>query len=105
MSLARAGWHFSPGWLALSGPLKPGWLYNFCSRTRPSLMKDGRVLLQKLYNQPGLSGPDNASQPGEKCHPARAKDIQTLFGTIQASRSYFYQPETQTGRFPLDQAL
>jgi hypothetical protein len=72
---------------------------------REALMKDGRVLLETLYNQPGLSVPDNASQPGEKCHPARAKDLQTLFGTIQVSRNYFYQPETQTGRFPLDQAL
>jgi hypothetical protein len=35
--------------------------------------------------------PDNASQPGEKCHPARAKDLQTLFGTIEVSRNYFYQ--------------
>jgi uncharacterized protein UPF0236 len=72
---------------------------------REALMKDGRVLLETLYNQPDLSVPDNASQPGEKCHPARAKDLQTLFGTIAVSRNYFYQPETQTGRFPLDQAL
>ena len=72
---------------------------------REALLKDGRVLLEKLYNQPGLSVPDNASQPGEKCHPARAKEIQTLFGPIQVSRNYFYQPESQTGRFPLDQAL
>jgi hypothetical protein len=72
---------------------------------REALRKDGRVLLETLYNQPDLSVPDNTSQPGEKCHPARAKDIQTLFGTIKVSRNYFYQPETQTGRFPLDQAL
>jgi hypothetical protein len=72
---------------------------------REALMKDGRVLLEKLYKQPDLSVPGNASQPGEKCHPARAKDIQTLFGTIEVSRNYFYQPETQTGRFPFDQAL
>src|SRR5580658_1444498 len=58
---------------------------------REALMKDGRVLLEKLYNQPGLSVPGNASQPGEKCHPARAKDLQTLFGTIEVSRNYFYQ--------------
>jgi len=72
---------------------------------REALLKDGRVLLQKLYNQPDLSVPDNASRPGEKCHPARAKDIHTLFGPIEVCRNYFYQPETQTGRFPLDQAL
>ena len=72
---------------------------------REVLMKDGRVLMEKLYNQASLSVPGNSSQPGEKCHPARARDIQTLFGTIEVSRNYFYQPETQTGRFPLDQAL
>jgi hypothetical protein len=72
---------------------------------REALLKDGRVLLEKLYNQPDLNVPDNASRSGEKCHPARAKEIQTLFGTIEVSRNYFYQPETQTGRFPLDRAL
>jgi hypothetical protein len=72
---------------------------------REALMKDGRVLLEKLYNQPDLSVADNASQPGEKCHPSRAKDIHTLFGTIEVSRNYFYQTENQTGRFPLDLAL
>jgi len=72
---------------------------------RQALFKDGRALLEKLYNQTDLSVPDNASRPGEKCHPARAKDIHTLFGTIAVGRDYFYQPETQAGRFPLDQAL
>jgi Uncharacterised protein family (UPF0236) len=72
---------------------------------REALLKDGRALLQKLYNQSDLSVPDNASRPGEKCHAQRAKDIHTLFGPIAVSRNYFYQPETKTGRFPLDQAL
>jgi hypothetical protein len=72
---------------------------------REALMKDGRVLLQQLYNQPDLSVPDNASRPGEKCHPNRAKDIQTLFGTIEVERNYFHDSESQSGRFPLDQAL
>jgi len=35
-------------------------------------------LLEQLYQQSDLSVPDNASRPGEKCHPDRAKDIQTL---------------------------
>lgn len=72
---------------------------------REALFKDGRQLLQKLYSQPGLNVPDNTSQPGEKCHAQRAKDIHTLFGTIEVGRNYFYRPETRTGRFPLDQAL
>src|SRR5208337_2148946 len=51
--------------------------------------------------------PDNTRRPGEKCHPDRAKDIATLFGSIRlrAGRNYFYDPATNTGRFPLDQAL
>jgi hypothetical protein len=72
---------------------------------REALFKDGRGLLEKLYNQTGLSVPANASQPGEKCHPERAKDIHTLFGIIAVRRNYFYQPETNTGRLPFDQAL
>jgi hypothetical protein len=74
---------------------------------REALFKDGRRLLETLYNQPDLRVPDNASRPGEKCHVARAKDIDTLFGTIEikVGRNYFYDPATNTGRFPLDQAL
>jgi len=72
---------------------------------REALFKDGGKLLEKLYSQPGLNVPGNASQPGEKCHGERAKDIHTLFGTIALCRNYFYQPATHTGRFPLDQAL
>jgi len=72
---------------------------------REALFKDGRTLLQRLYNQPDLSLADNTSRPGEKCHPDRAKDIQTLFGTITVRRDYFYDPQTQTGRFALDQTL
>lgn len=72
---------------------------------REALFKDGRALLEQLYNQPGLRVPDDASRPGEKCHPDRAKDLQTLFGTIRVRRPYFYDPVRQTGRCPLDQAL
>jgi hypothetical protein len=72
---------------------------------REALFKDGCQLLQKLYDQPGLNVPDNTSQPGEKCHADRAKDIHTLFGLITVRRNYFHQPATNTGRFPLDQAL
>jgi hypothetical protein len=72
---------------------------------REALFKDGRVLLEKLYNQAGLSVPDNTSRPGEKCHPQRSKDIHTLFGVLAVRRNYFYDPKINTGRCPLDQAL
>lgn len=72
---------------------------------RTALFKKGRALLEALYPQPDRNGPANASRPGEKGPPDRAKDIHTLFGTIAVHRHYFYPPERQTGRFPLDQAL
>lgn len=72
---------------------------------REALLKDGRALLEALYNQPDLSVPDDASRPGEKCHPDRVKNLQTLFGPITVRRHYYYDPQCQTGRFPLDQAL
>jgi hypothetical protein len=72
---------------------------------RQALLKDGRKLLEQLYNQKGLNVPEDASRSGEKCHPQRAKGIQSLLGTIQVGRNYYYDPASQTGRFPLDQAL
>ena len=72
---------------------------------REALFKDGRRLLETLYNQPDLQVPDNSSQPGEKCHADRPKDIRTLFGNIRVKRNYFHDPAENTGRFPLDQAL
>jgi hypothetical protein len=72
---------------------------------REALFKDGRQLLEQLYQDPQLSVPQNTSQPGEKCHPARSKGIHTLFGRMELSRSYFYCPITHQGRVPLDEAL
>jgi len=72
---------------------------------REALFKDGRALLQQLYQQPDLSLPDHASQAGEKCHPDRPLTVHTLFGPIELRRHYFYHPQKQTGRCPLDQAL
>jgi hypothetical protein len=72
---------------------------------REALFKDGRKLLEDFYNQDGLPVPEDASHPGEKCHPQRAKNIRTLFGVIQVRRNYYYHPNTQTGRCPLDRSL
>ena len=72
---------------------------------REALFKDGRKLLERLYTQDGLKIPENASRPGEKCHPQRTKQIHSLFGPLRLGRDYFYDPQTGAGRFPLDQAL
>ncbi len=72
---------------------------------RQALLKDGRALLEQLYQQADLKLPADASQPGEKCHPQRPKEIATLFGTIQVRRNYYYHAGKRSGRCPLDQAL
>lgn len=72
---------------------------------REALLKDGRQLLQNLYAQMALAVPNNASQPGEKCHPDRPVAMHSIFGLIALRRDYFYRPATGQGRFPLDEAL
>jgi len=71
---------------------------------REALLKDGRHLLEQLY-QGELSVPDNASRPGEKCHPKRTFQMHSIFGLIELPHDYFYSPDAGTGRFPLDEAL
>jgi hypothetical protein len=72
---------------------------------RQALLKDGRQLLQNLLEQSSPDLPDNTSQAGEKCHPDRSKEVETLFGPIQIRRDYFYRPLARQGRMPLDEAL
>jgi len=72
---------------------------------RQALFKDGRQLLQNLLEQCSPDLPDNTSQPGEKCHCDRSKEVQTLFGPIQIRRDYFYSPCSGQGRIPLDEVL
>jgi hypothetical protein len=77
---------------------------------RIALHKDGCRLLEQLLQDPGLDIPGDESEPGEKCHPKRLKEVQTVLGTIRLNRSYFYRgavgEELQgQGRFPLDDAL
>ena len=72
---------------------------------RQALFQDGRHLLEALLKDAGRDLPGTQSQPGEKCHPQRLKEVQTLFGAIQIRRDYFYDPEQGRGRVPLDEAL
>ena len=71
---------------------------------REALLKDGRRLLEQLYRGE-LFIPDNASRPGEKCHPDRLFQMRSIFGPIELPHDYFYDPDAGTGRFPLDEAL
>ena len=72
---------------------------------REALFKDGRHLLQQLYQQPKGSVPGDIGQPGEKCHRVRTKQIHTLFGPVVLQRRYYYCPQRGQGRAPLDEAL
>jgi len=49
--------------------------------------------------------PNYAGQLGEKCHPGRAKEVETLLGPITLRQRYFYNESTDACRAPLDDAL
>lgn len=72
---------------------------------REALLKDGRRLLEGLFESENLNIPDNVSRPGEKCHPERPLTADTIFGSINLRRNYFYDAASHQGRAPLDQAL
>ena len=72
---------------------------------RAAITKDARRLLEGLYQDPDLTMPNHAGQPGEKCHRGREKDVETIFGPITLRRNYFYRESTDEGRAPLDEAL
>jgi hypothetical protein len=72
---------------------------------RQALFHDAAHLLEQLYNDPALPIPDDVPRPGEKCHTGRTKEILTLFGWVTLYRNYYYDPLTDQGRAPLDQAL
>jgi hypothetical protein len=71
---------------------------------REALLKDGRRLLEGLFAG-DLAVPENTSRPGEKCHPNRALEVQSIFGVLHLRRHYFYNVAQQSGRAPLDQVL
>ncbi|MBU6401240.1 MAG: ISKra4 family transposase [Verrucomicrobia bacterium] len=72
---------------------------------REALFKDAAHLLEQLYNDPTLPVPEDAPRPGEKCHARRVKEMLTLFGWVKLGRNYYYDPRTDQGRAPLDEAL
>jgi hypothetical protein len=72
---------------------------------REALLRDGRQLLEQLLNSPEFLVPEDQGQAGEKCHPHRAKEMKTIFGPVWLKRNYYHDPESQTGRAPMDAAL
>ena len=73
---------------------------NIPCNLREAITKDARRILEQLYQDPDLTMPNHAGQLGEKCHPGRAKEVETLFGPITLRRKYFYNESTDAGRAP-----
>lgn len=72
---------------------------------REAVFRDLCRVLEELLNDPALPVSGDQRQPYERCHPARPKEVLTLFGPVPLRRNYYYAPAQQAGRFPLDQAL
>ncbi len=70
-----------------------------------ALKQDGARWLETLLNDPTLPYKDNRPQPGELDLGPRAKGVLLTVGWITLRRNYFYHPDRQQGRFPLDAAL
>ena len=72
---------------------------------REAVFRDLCAILEELLNDPALPVPQDYSQPGEKCHAARAKEFLSLFGSVPLHRNYYHWAAQEQGRAPLDQAL
>ena len=73
---------------------------------REAVFRDLCAILEELLNDPALPVPQDCSQPGEKCHAARAKEFLSLFGPVPLHhRNYYHSAVKQAGRAPLDQTL
>ena len=71
---------------------------------REALLRDGRHLLQGLWESLAQL-PTAKSECGEKCHPDRRRQVETIFGSIELKRASYYWPADHQGRTPLDEAL
>lgn len=65
-----------------------------------------REIMDALLSLDAAEVPGNAALGGEHDAGKRPKTVKTLFGDIRCeNRSYFYDPERKTGRYPFDEAL
>jgi Uncharacterised protein family (UPF0236) len=70
-----------------------------------ALKQDGAHWLEDLLNDPDLPGSHYQPQPGEENFGSRPKAVLLKLGWITLRRAYFYDAQSQEGRFPLDAAL
>ena len=78
------------------------WLEHSLRETSQQMCRD---VLRWLLALPGLRVPGEQPQPGERKVSGQERTIQTLFGPLPVSRTYYYRPATHSGRFPFDEAL
>ena len=69
------------------------------------MQRDGRRLLEQLYNDRALFPDDEAPRSLEICYRGRSRRVQTLFGEITLIRSYYHHRPSGHGRYPLDEKL
>lgn len=72
---------------------------------RAAALKDVAGMLAALLNQTQSPDVGDLPRPGEKRYRARAKVVETLFGSITIYRDYFCVPGAGEGRAPLDERL
>ncbi len=70
---------------------------------KAALMRDGCGMLSALLSE--LSVDADESRHGEECFGKRDCTVETVLGSIELKRNYYYDRRMQKGRIPLDEAL
>lgn len=65
----------------------------------------GRQIFQSLLDDASLHVPEDKKRPGEKLVSGQKRSIQTIFGSIESTRNGYYNAETKSSRYPLDEAI
>lgn len=65
----------------------------------------GRQIFQGLLDDASLPVPEDERRPGEKLISGQKRRVQTVFGSIEATRNGYYNADTKSSRYPLDEAI
>lgn len=69
------------------------------------MLSDARRMVEQMLNDRALLPDDAPPKPFETRYKDRKHRVQTLFGPIVLSRSYYHHSKSSSGRCPLDEAL
>ncbi|MFN0125776.1 MAG: ISKra4 family transposase [Verrucomicrobiales bacterium] len=72
---------------------------------RAALQRDGRRVLEQLYNDRALFPDEEAPRALEILYRGRPRQVQTLFGQVRLLRNYYYHRASGHGHCPLDDQL